>query len=161
MLCRPQSVRLDHNTSSTHVLNAGVPQGSMLSPLLYSSLQGGGPAPNSSLRLSVLFGTFLIVVRCLINNTKGVMMYDNFPTSHMTSHVWVLMIHMICEQASSRAVLESSCCKCKTKTSSAYGVRCFRAEQASSRAVLRSICRGGCYKNGLTDGLTDTPFPTS
>ena len=33
---RPQSVRLDYNTSSTLILNTGMPQGCVLSPLIYS-----------------------------------------------------------------------------------------------------------------------------
>ena len=33
---RPQSVRIDNHTSSTLILNTGVPQGCVLSPLLYS-----------------------------------------------------------------------------------------------------------------------------
>ena len=68
---RPHSVRLDHHTSSTLILNTGVRQGCVLSPLPYYlfiydctpahgsntivtthqqrwvGLQGGGPAPNS------------------------------------------------------------------------------------------------------------------
>ena len=35
ILDRPQSVRLDHRTSSTLILNTGVPQGCILCPLLY------------------------------------------------------------------------------------------------------------------------------
>lgn len=33
---RPQSVRVENHTSSTLILNTGVPQGCVLSPLLYS-----------------------------------------------------------------------------------------------------------------------------
>ncbi|KAK3546959.1 hypothetical protein QTP86_005536 [Hemibagrus guttatus] len=66
---RPRSVRLGNHISSTFILNTGVPQGCVLSPLLYSLfIHGCVPRHNSNIFIKYADDT--TVVGLISNNDK-------------------------------------------------------------------------------------------
>ena len=67
---RPQSVRLDNNTSSTLILNTGVPQGCVLSPLLYSLFTHDCTAVHGSNTI-VKFADDTTVIGLISNNDES------------------------------------------------------------------------------------------
>ena len=67
---RPQSVRLDNTTSSTLILNTGVPQGCVLSPLLYSLFTHDCTAVHGSNTI-VKFADDTTVIGLISNNDES------------------------------------------------------------------------------------------
>ena len=67
---RPQSVRLDNNTSLTLILNTGVPQGCVLSPLLYSLFTHDCTAVHGSNTI-VKFADDTTVIGLVSNNDES------------------------------------------------------------------------------------------
>lgn len=66
---RPQHVRLGHHTSSTVTLNTGVPQGCVLSPILYSLFTSDCTSTHSSNTL-VKFADDTTIVGLITNNDE-------------------------------------------------------------------------------------------
>ncbi len=66
---RPQSVRVDHNTSSTTTLSTGAPQGCVLSPLLFTLLTHDCTA-NFSSNHNIKFADATTVVGLISNNDE-------------------------------------------------------------------------------------------
>ncbi len=66
---RPQSVRVGHNTSSTTTLSTGVPQGCVLSPLLFTLLTHDCTAKFSSIHI-IKFADDTTVVGLISNNDE-------------------------------------------------------------------------------------------